>query len=125
MRERARSLARGRPRAEPHDEEGDFTCPPPVISQLSFLPSGDASFFFFPHQKSELKEKPRARGIVSLEYIQITGGVSSPIRRGARNYFSGSIIPGYEFYPPFCWINLLAVYVSSLPSLPHDLSIPA
>lgn len=47
---------------------------------------------------------------VSLEYIQITsGGVSSPIRRGGRNYFSGSIISNYEFHLPFRWIDPLAV----------------
>lgn len=88
--------------------------PPSTISQLSF--SSIRRRIFFPFEKRRVREKPR-RGIVSLEYIQITGvarrGVSSPIRRGARNYFSGSIIPGYELYPSILWINLLVVYIPS------------
>lgn len=66
------------------------------------------TFFFV--RKMQSRKDAAPRGNVSLEYIQITGGgVSSPIRRGGRNYFSGSIISDYEFHLPFRWIDLLAV----------------
>lgn len=89
------------------------------------LPAVDVTYFF---RKGERKrEKPK---IVSLKYIRIIDGkISSPIRRGARNYFSlsDSIIPGCVFYSPFCWINLLVVpslFFSLFPFIPRSRPFP-
>lgn len=64
-----------------------------IIISLPF-----AFFLFFSFDKRRVREEPRNRFIrIYSNYRRRR--ISSPIRWGARNYFSGSIIPGYELYP--------------------------
>lgn len=100
---------------------GPFRVTPSTISQLSF-PSLPRFFFFFSFDKRRVGEEPR-RGIVSLEYIQITGGAESHRRFvGVPAIISQvALSRATSSIPPFCWINLLVVYVPSTFSLPPSI----
>lgn len=89
---------------------------PPAISQLSFPSLRRHIFFSF--EKRRIRELPR-RGIVSLEYIQITGGAESHRRFvGVPAIISQvALSRATSSIPPFCWINLLVVYIPSALSL--------
>lgn len=97
---------------------GPLSCyPVDNFAIIIFLPPSLPRFSFF--RQARVREEPRRR-IVSLEYIQITGdaeshrrfvGVLAIISQVALSWATSSI-------PPFCWINLLVVYIPSTLSLP-------
>lgn len=96
--------------------------PASTISQLSFPSIRRRIFFFFSFEERRVREKPR-RGIVSLEYIQITGGAESHRRFvGVPAIISQvALSRATSSIPPFRWINLLVVYIPSALSLPSSI----
>lgn len=91
-----------------------MSSPPTAILQLSFPSLRRHIFFSF--EKRRIRELSR-RGIVSLEYIQITGGAESHRRFvGVPAIISQvALSRATSSIPPFCWINLLVVYISLRP----------
>lgn len=103
---------------------GPLSCHPvDNFAIIIFLPPSLPRFSFF--RQVRVRDEPRRR-IFSLEYIQITGGAESHRRFvGVPAIISQvALSQATSSIPPFCWINLLVVYIPSTLSLPPPYIAP-